>query len=212
MKNIEEILKEFGLEIPDEKKEEFRKTFHENYKTEKEVSGLQVKLNNAEETNANWQKKYDEDIASRDTDLADLKKQLEDAGTDAKKLKTLQGQLDTLQADYNKAKTDYANQLSAQKREFAIREATNSLKFTSSSAKKAFTTDALGSSNLTVDENSKLFGFNEFVEKYKEEDASAFVVDEPTPEPTPTPTPTFSTGSVTPPSKQEDDWVAPKIL
>lgn len=33
MKNIFEIMKEYGLEIPEEKKKDFEKTLLENYKT-----------------------------------------------------------------------------------------------------------------------------------------------------------------------------------
>lgn len=33
MQNIESILEEFGLKVPDEKAEAFGKKFHENYKT-----------------------------------------------------------------------------------------------------------------------------------------------------------------------------------
>ena len=41
MQNIEAILKQFGLEIPKESAEEFRKTFHENYKTVKDYEKLE---------------------------------------------------------------------------------------------------------------------------------------------------------------------------
>ena len=33
MKNINEIMKDLGVEVPEEKKAEFEKTFKENYKT-----------------------------------------------------------------------------------------------------------------------------------------------------------------------------------
>ena len=33
MQNIEAILKQFNIEVPKEQSEEFRKVFHENYKT-----------------------------------------------------------------------------------------------------------------------------------------------------------------------------------
>ena len=48
MKNIHEILKSVGLEVPEEKKEAFDKTLFENYKTISEYEGITGKLSKAE--------------------------------------------------------------------------------------------------------------------------------------------------------------------
>ena len=143
MENIYEILKSFGISVPEDKKEEFAKQFNENYKTLAEVNNLKSKLSNAETERDNLQAKYDTDIAQRDTDLNDLKQKLADAGTDAETLKNLQSELDTLQTNYTNAQADYKKALDKQAYEFAIKEKTNSLQFTSASAKKAFLSDAL---------------------------------------------------------------------
>ena len=183
MKNIYEILKSFGLAVPEDKKDEFDKMLNENYKTQAEVNNLNGKLAKAESERDALQVKYNDDIKQRDTDLADLKQKLADAGTDAETLKNLQAEFDTLKTNYANAQADYQKQLNKQAYEFAIKEKTNSLQFTSNSAKKAFLSDALAK-NLTMD-NGNILGFDDFVNAYKEQDAGAFVVETTTEEPKP---------------------------
>lgn len=172
MENIYEILKSFGIIVPEDKKADFDKAVSKNYKTVKEVEGINGKLSKAEGERDALQVKYDTDIAQRDTDLNDLKQKLADAGTDAETLKKLQSELDTLQTNYTNAQADYKKALDKQAYEFAIKEKTNSLQFTSASAKKAFLSDALAK-NLTMD-NGNILGFDDFVNAYKEQDAGAF--------------------------------------
>ena len=183
MKNIYEILKSFGLDVPEDKKDEFDKMLNENYKTQAEVNNLNVKLSKAEGERDALQVQYNNDIKQRDTDLAGLKQKLAEAGTDAETLKNLQIDFDTLKTNYANAQADYQKQLNKQAYEFAIKEKTNSLQFTSNSAKKAFLSDALAK-NLTMD-NGNILGFDDFVNAYKEQDAGAFVVESTTEEPKP---------------------------
>ena len=183
MKNIYEILKSFGLAVPEDKKDEFDKMLNENYKTQAEVNNLNGKLTKAEGERDALQAKYNDDIKQRDADLADLKQKLADAGTDAETLKNLQAEFDTLKTNYANAQADYQKQLNKQAYEFAIKEKTNGLQFTSNSAKKAFLSDALAK-NLTMD-NGNILGFDDFVNAYKEQDAGAFVVETTTEEPKP---------------------------
>ena len=156
---------------------------NENYKTQAEVNNLNGKLTKAEGERDALQVKYNNDIKQRDTDLADLKQKLADAGTDAETLKNLQAEFDTLKTNYANAQADYQKQLNKQAYEFAIKEKTNCLQFTSNSAKKAFLSDALAK-NLTMD-NGNILGFDDFVNAYKEQDAGAFVVETATEEPKP---------------------------
>nr|DAT78175.1 MAG TPA: minor structural protein [Caudoviricetes sp.] len=176
MKDVYEILKQVGIEVPEDKKDEFKKAFFENYKTISEFDSMKQKWETATSATSDLQKKYDTDISTRDTDLADLKKQLEDAGVDKDKLNDLTTKLTNLQTDYDTAKTKYQQDLAKQKYEFAIKELTNSIKFTSASAKKAFLTDAIAK-NLSMEGDSVL-GFQDFVTAYKEQDASAFVSED----------------------------------
>ena len=193
MKNIYEILKSYGIEIPEDKKEAFDKEVLENYKTVKEVDTLRNKLEAAESDKKAIEVKYNTDIAQRDTDLATLQEKLKNAGADADKLSNLQTDFDTLQQTYNTAKADYEKQLEKQAYDFAIRENVANLKFSSNSAKKAFIAD-ITAKNLSM-ENGKILGFDDFVNAYKEQDAGAFVVDDDTE--AGKPKPTFS-GKTTP--------------
>lgn len=175
MKNIYEILKTHGIEIPEDKKDAFEKDLTSNYKTVAEVEKLKEKVSNAEKERDTYKSKYDEDISKRDTDLANLKKQLEDAGGDSAKLVELQSQFETLKTTYSDEKTKLEKQLADQRYEFAVKERVSGLKFTSNSAKKAFISDLLANPLQLKDD--VLMGFDDFVNVYKEQDAGAFVVD-----------------------------------
>lgn len=180
MKNIYDILKSFQIEIPADKKEEFEKLLNENYKTISEMSNIQNKLEKAEGERDTYKTKYDEDIKQRDADIKDLQTKLKNAGTDVEKLKNLETDLATLQTNYDTAKTDYEKKLADQAYEFAIKEKVAGLKFTSNSAKKAFLAD------ITADrlkmKDGDLIGFDDYVSKYKEQDAGAFVTEQTDPE------------------------------
>ena len=176
MKNIYEILRTIGVEISDENKEKFDKSFTENYKTIAEVDNLKTKLSNSEKQNTELQEQYNTDIKKRDNDLAELQKQLAEAGGQEGKLTELQETLNKWKTDYETIKTDYEKKLSDQRYEFAIKEKVNELQFTSNSAKKAFTHDLMA--NPLQVKDGKILGFDDFVNNYKEQDAGAFKVDE----------------------------------
>lgn len=67
MKNIFEIMKEYGLEVPEDKKTDFEKAVLENYKTVKDYEKQVEKLNEANET-----------IKANDTAMKDLDEKLKD--------------------------------------------------------------------------------------------------------------------------------------
>ena len=66
MKNIFEIMKEYGLEVPEDKKKEFEKTVLENYKTMTDYDNQAKKLDAAYET-----------IKANDTAMKDLQDKLD---------------------------------------------------------------------------------------------------------------------------------------
>lgn len=88
MKNIYEILKEFGLEVPEDKKTEFDKAWKENYRTKSEYDNAVTKR--------------DEYKASLDTVNEKLK---EFEGVDVDDLK---GQIAKLQGDLKAKDDEYA--------------------------------------------------------------------------------------------------------
>lgn len=155
----------------------------------------------AKEANANFtdlgegkyvsKNKYDDDIkaktkeietlngtiTTRDTDLTNLKKQLEDAGTDAQKLEELNGQLTSLQNSYTEATKKYEEQLARQAYEFAVKEFASTKRFSSQAAKRDFTQSMIAE-NLKFKDN-KILGAEDFVQAYTENNADAFIPDEP---------------------------------
>lgn len=147
--------------------------------------------------------KYDDDIANRENqintlnatitaregDLAELKTQLENAGTDASKLTDLQDRLNTLQNQYDTDTKSYQAKLSQQAYEFAVKDFANSKKFTSSAAKRDFIRSMV-SKELKMD-GDKILGADDFVTAYSTENEDAFYVEK-EPEPIPEqPLPTF---------------------
>lgn len=165
MDNIFDILTEYGVEIPADKKKDFEKAVLENYKTASEVANLQSKL-------GTLQKQYDEEIKKRDDDLTSLQEQLKNADVDAVKVKDLNDKIASIQEENEKAIKAYEQQLESQRYEFAIKEKANNLKFSSTSAKKSFIADAIAK-GMKLDGDNVL-GFDDFVEAYKKEDAAAF--------------------------------------
>ena len=177
MKNIHEILKSVGIEVPADKKEAFDKEVLENYKTVSEVNLIRGKLENAESERDTYKNKYDEDIKKRDEDLEDLQKKLKNAGVDAEKLKKLETDLATLKTTYEESKGEYEKKLADQAYEFALKQKVDGLKFSSNSAKKAFIADAMKEEMKIKD--GELQGFDSFVKSYKENDAGAFISEDP---------------------------------
>ena len=176
MKNIDAILKQFGVEIPDDKKAEFEKSFSENYKTVSELENVKSKLTDKEHEYEDLSKRYDKDISKRDKDLEKLQGQLKDATEGNEKLESIQAELKKSQEEYANAKTEWDKQLATMKYESLVKEKVTELKFTSNGAKKSFIADVMAK-QLPV-ENGTLLGFDDFVNTYKESDAGAFVVED----------------------------------
>lgn len=176
MKNIYNILEKFGITIPEDKKEEFDKLVAENYKTVAELEVVKNNLTNVTEERDTYKEKYNNDIKQRDADLAKLQEQLKEAGDNSEQLETVQQELENLKTSYAEDKKNYEAQLNKQKYEFAVKEKVNTLQFTSNAAKKNFIADVIAT-GLKMDGDT-LLGFDDYVAKYKEEDAGAFVVED----------------------------------
>lgn len=176
MKNIYNILEKFGITIPEDKKEEFDKLVAENYKTVAELEVVKNNLTNVTEERDTYKEKYNNDIKQRDADLAKLQKQLKEAGDNSEQLETVQQELENLKTSYAEDKKNYEAQLNKQKYEFAVKEKVNTLQFTSNAAKKNFIADVIAT-GLKMDGDT-LLGFDDYVAKYKEEDAGAFLTDD----------------------------------
>ena len=154
------------------------------------VNGSGIKIGNL--TNGDYvsKSKYDDEvgelngqiqtlngtISTRDTDLANLQKTLNEAGN-LDELKNASAELKKLQAKYDKETKDNQAKLSKQAYEFAVREFANGQKFSSKAAKRDFVNEML-SKNLTM-EDGQIIGASDFVTAYSQENEDAFVVEQP---------------------------------
>ena len=125
-------------------------------------------------------------ITTRDTDLAELQKKLEEAGQDATKLAELNEQFNGLQTKYDNDVKSYQEKMQHQAYEFAVKEFANAQKFTSEAAKRDFTNYMIAK-NIQM-ENGQLIGAEDVMNIYSQSNADAFVKDEP-PKAEPTPEP-----------------------
>ena len=95
MKNIFEIMKEYGLEVPEDKKKDFEKAVLENYKTMTDYDNQTRKLDAANET-----------IKANDTAMKDLQTKLDgfkdvDLSGLNQRIKDLETEKTNIQKDYD---------------------------------------------------------------------------------------------------------------
>ena len=95
MKNIFEIMKEYGLEVPEDKKKDFEKAVLENYKTMTDYDNQTKKLDAANDT-----------IKANDTAMKDLRTKLDgfkdvDVSGLNQRIKDLETEKTNIQKDYD---------------------------------------------------------------------------------------------------------------
>ncbi len=156
MKNIVEICKEFGFEVPADKVTDFNKAVADNYKTiaehEKKVGKIETERDAFKER--------------AETAESTLK------GFEGKDYDTITRERDEWKTKAEKAEKDYSDKMAAHEKQELLKEAFADIEFTSESAKKAIMAQI--SESVTV-KNGKLIGFNDLLEDAKKNDASAFV-------------------------------------
>lgn len=153
MQNIEAILKQFNLEVPKEQSEEFRKVFHENYKTVKDYEKV-------ESDRDKWK-------GQAETAEETLKR------FDSVDLETMQTELATWKTKAETAEKDYQQKIYDRDFSDALRTEMESIKFSSEAAKKAVMTE-IKESGLKL-KDGKILGLSDLIGQIKERDASAFV-------------------------------------
>ena len=116
-------------------------------------------------------------ISTRDTDLADLQKKLTEAGADADKLASITAEFEALKGKYDEESKNYKAQLKKQKYEFAVKDFANSQKFSSNAAKRDFIQSMIAK-DLKM-ENDSILGAMDFVQAYSQNNADAFLKEEP---------------------------------
>lgn len=153
MKNIIDICKDFGLEIPADKQADFLKAVAGEYKTSAEhgkvaekLAAMQKRAETAEEALKGFE---GIDPAKVNEQLAEANRKVKEAQEAAQK------QLD--ERDFNDA----------------LKAELDGLKFTSTAARKAVEAD-VRAAGLKL-RNGKIVGLSDVIEQIKAEDASAFV-------------------------------------
>ncbi|MCI7084729.1 phage scaffolding protein [bacterium] len=91
MKNIQTLLSEIGIEIPEDKKKDFETAFNENYKTVSEVNKLREARDN-----------YKEQLETAQNALKEF---------DGVDVKDLQGKIETLNNNLKTKETEYQNKI-----------------------------------------------------------------------------------------------------
>lgn len=160
-------------------------TFDEMLATNGYQAEFDKRLTKALNTNAKTlQGKFDETLNARNTDLTELQEKLKGfEGTDVA--------FKELQAKYQTESEQSKALLEKQAYEFAIKLATNDVKFSSKSAKDYFTMKAI-EKGLKMGNDGNVLGFDDFVKEYKELDPQSFIVEEEVIQNTNTPNPTFT--------------------
>ena len=117
-------------------------------------------------------------VSARDVDLADLQKQLQEAGEGYIKIDELTEALTDLQGKYDEDVKGMQKKLSDQAYEFAVREFAATKEFTSEAAKREFIR-AMKDAGLKLDKKGNILGREDFATSYAEENADSFKVAKP---------------------------------
>jgi hypothetical protein len=160
MKNIEQILKDAGVEITDEQKAAINDGVAKNYKTVAEHDKLAKKLETAEDANKSLQSQVDdlqEAVKAFDgVDVDKLNKAVEDANKRAEDAEKA--------AEAKIYERDYAD---------ALKDAMSAYEFTSEAAKRDVMSQ-VKAAELKL-KNGKLLGLDDLIKDIKASDFTAFV-------------------------------------
>lgn len=160
MKNINTILEELGIEVPEDKVAELNKAVAENYKTtaefDKKVAKVEAERDNWKEqaeTAAEMLKGFDGvDVNKLNADIAEWKTKAENA------------------------ENDYQKKIADRDFEDALKAEMEGYKFSSASAKNAVMSEIRAKGLKYSD--GKILGLSDAISQIREKDADAFVDDE----------------------------------
>lgn len=155
----------------------------------------EIKLANLADGGYVAKSKYDDDLRAKDTNiktltdtigerdkaLGELKKQLENAGTNADALKDLQGRFSALEAQAATDRKNYESAIKKEQYKGACKDFAGTLKFKSKADKEHFVNSMIAK-NMEMDGN-KIIGASDYLEAYKTEYADSFVTEEKKPGP-----------------------------
>lgn len=156
MKNYAEILKDNGIDIPEDKSEAIGKAIAENYKTIAEVDKKVGKL----------EAERDREKERADTAETTLK------GFDGVDVAKMKSDINEWKTKAEKAESEYSAKIAERDFNDALEAELNNIKFSSNAAKKAVR-EEIKSAGLKM-YAGKIVGLKEVIETIKENDASAF--------------------------------------
>lgn len=153
MKNIVDICKDFGFEIPADKEVDFLKAVNTEYKTTAEHQKVLEKLNT---------------VTQRAETAEEALK-----GFDGISAEDFKSQLAEAQNKVKEAQTNAQKQLEERDFNDALRTELDNLKFSSTAARKSIEAE-IKAAGLKM-KDSKILGLSDMIEQIKKADASAFV-------------------------------------
>lgn len=156
MQKLIETLKQFGIEIPDDKQSEVKKAMSEHYKNVNEHTKAISKL---ETDRDNWKERAE-------TAEETLK------GFEGKDFDTITKERDEWKKKAEDAEKEYSAREAEREKQELLKEAFADIEFTSTAAKNAIMAQI--AEGVSV-KNGKLIGFNDLLEDARKNDASAFV-------------------------------------
>lgn len=159
MQNIIEILKELGIEVPEDKSKDLTKKVADNYKT---VAEHNTKVEKLEGERDGFKEQYETAKATLD-------------GFEGKDFEAITKERDEWKIKAEEAENTAKAKLEERDYADAVKTAIEDLKFSSNAAKKAFAAELVESGLKLKD--GKLYGLNDFIEDYKKNDATAFVTE-----------------------------------
>lgn len=150
MADIVEMLKESGIEIPDDKKEAFLKEFRSSYKSAAELDKIREKKESLE------------------TRISELNQVVD--GYKKVDLDGLKQEISSWKEKYENVDKEYSAKLNKQ----ILTNAFNNFKFSSNTAKEGMFLKALSSDKIKF-ENDSVNGLEDFIKDMKEKDPDAFI-------------------------------------
>lgn len=155
--DIFELCEKYGIEIPEEKKQEFNREFRKTYKSEGELAKATERV---EKERDSWKERAET-----------AEKALE--GFEGKKPEEILKEMETLKTTLETAKADYESKLAERDFDDAITKHLEEYKFTSEAAKREIVADLKKTKPAMKD--GKIIGFADLMASYKEQDPGAFV-------------------------------------
>ena len=127
-------------------------------------------------------KEKEKQIETLTTEKDGIQQQLEEANKQIQSFKdidveNLNNQIAEWETKYNQDTENLKNELSKKDYDYKLKDLTNSLKFSSNGAKRAFLED-LKEKGLEFNEDGELEGFEDFTKSYQETDPDAFLKEE----------------------------------